>query len=347
MKNLRFLAAAALMAAGLARTAHASPTISHFQQIDCSGAGANFVSGVDAYNDAIFFATFNDRKIYKITNPVDASPSVSVFYDPAVSGTNPTWASGRGLGGLHIDQSTGDVYVCGDTGSAGYVVVLSQAGSRLFETNSLGLRVSAVHPYGAPAGTVHPVVIVPVASSTLRTYTLDFTASPPGTTGTAGTTSAAYSAPYNANLRDVIINGNNLYYFRSTTNPDGVAVHVDTGSDGVLTGEGSTGVYQPGGTNSLGYTGLGYWSYAAESKQFILVPDITNQELDIVNLSGNTLEMTVDAGSGGDLSASIRCPRVATITGKGEFLFVGDANTIEVFSIDGSVPVELDSYSVD
>lgn len=339
MKKLALsLIAAALLAFAVSAYAQEPQYTFTFEKgIDTSSL-SNTNASIGVYDGEVFFTSFTNQRLLKIADPLGASPAVSQLADLSAA---TTWPAGRGLTGLNIDPSNGDVYFAGDAGAAdqGVLAVYSKTGTQIFQTVAFPDRLSSVAPYGGVAGTVDKVVVTYVLTSAIKTYDL----TPPSTFAQTSI-SAAFTAPYNANIRDVAVNGDRIFYSRSGTNPDGYALVDASATPGSVASLNSTGLFQASGSNSVASVGVGVWDDG--TTEWLIVPDLTAKKIIFVN-TANTAEK-IELQDAVNAPTTMRDACVANIGGS-NYLFVTAAadptatppipDKVLIFKINGAADV--------
>ncbi len=312
------------------------PGVVYVGSIDISSV-SNFPGCIDFYNGALFVGSFNNQDVLKITDPTGPSPVVTQFIDLS---SRTTWASGRGVQGVQIDQATGKIYVAGDNGSDGYLAVLDQAGAFVDEETVIGQRLVTVAPYAYGSA---EVVASYVINSSLRTYTLNG-ASPL----TQVSVSGVFTTPYNGNVRDLVVDGNKIYYARNGSTVDACAVIDNSATPGDLSSLLPTGIYQAADIHGVAVQGIGLLKWKGAT--YILFADIGNsttprapavQFIDVANPLTSALSVTDPSMTGG-----IRDACVAEISGK-TYMFVTEpgatpptGDKIQIFRLYDTAGVE-------
>ncbi len=267
---------ACVVLCGMVGAVQAAPAATYVKTIDISSQ-SNFPSAIDVYNGDLYLTTFNNKKVIKVASPLAVSPTVSTVADFTA---DMTWPAGRGMIGINVNQTNGDIYAAGENGTNGLLAVINSGGTVTYKSTT-GARYTSFDKYGTTS-TAYAATLL--ASSILRQ--IDITANPP--TETAQTAAAA--APYNANFRDLKVAGDRVYYSRNGTTADGYA-RYDAVTPGFLAGAVATGIYQTTGTNTVSALGIGYFKDGPVD--YVLVPDLSGQVISLVNVATSAVDLTI------------------------------------------------------
>lgn len=295
-----------------------SQTITHLQTIDVSAQTAG-PTGIAFYDGDIYLAAFGERTIVKVDDPTDAGCTVSTFAD--LSGLA-VWDPGRGVNGIDINQSTGEIYASGDYGSGTAIARIDQTGTQTASYTDAANRCGGCCLWGPDPDVLITNILTGLGE-------LD--------AGLAGyETFAASSTIY---PRDVTMFGDDIFaaYTNGGTN-DGI-LRFTGGTAGDLTGyTASNWVALASGTWNTG-CGVFYWDYnGGTPMDYILFSNLVNFNLEFYNAANANLEFSLG------LAESINSPRDACVgtIGGNDFLFVTDGSMaqVEVFSIDGATNID-------
>jgi hypothetical protein len=313
MKKILFIIVTLLMV-----TPAFSQTFTHIQTIDVSSATAG-PTGIAFYNDDIYLAAFSERTIVKVEDPTDAGYIVSTFAD--LSGIA-TWDSGRGVNGIDINQSTGEIYASGDHGTGSAIARVDQTGTITASYNDETYRCGGCALWGSDPDLLITNILTGLGE-------LD--------AGLVGYETFAASATIYP--RDVTMFGDDIFaaYTNGGTN-DGI-LRFTGGTAGDLAGyTASNWVALASGTWNTG-CGVFYWDYnGGTPMDYVLFSNLVDYTLEFYDAADASLDITLG------LSESINSPRdacVGTIDGN-EYLFVSDGSMgqVEVFGIDGATNVD-------
>jgi len=301
-------------------------TLTYLHTVDATGV-VDFLTGVAFHDSKLYAVSFNDRKVIEVSGPAAAGAVVDEFAD--ASGLT-SWPSGRGLTGVDVNRSTGDVIVSGDDGTGHVILMYSPAGvlsATLIDVNS-GHRNGGVAVWDS-TGTL----LVAQTGSGLFHVAEDLS-------GYRSTAWLGGSLPYH---RDVAVFGDDFFLSRTNwgSGQDGI-VRYSGGTAGDLTGYTATQWVTLSDWSGAAGCGIYYWDYnGSVPMDYIVYANQLDKTLDFYDAVDASLDIVMDATSTAGVLTDPRDACTGSIQG-GEYLFVtnGATNEIVVFGIDGASPVE-------
>ncbi len=296
-----------------------TPSFSYIQTIDVSSYGVT-PTALAFYNGDVYVATFGDQKVLKIEDAISTPPTAGIFAD--LSGET-TWNAGRGLQGLDVDQSTGEVYASGDSGNGHAVFKMDTSGNviaNLTDENA-GHRNAGCALWGSS-----PSLLVAQSGDGMFNVVNDL----------SGYESTAYLSGGSAYKRDVCIAGDNVYFSRTNGGAtDGIDKFTGGTAGDLADYTGSAWLDLSGGSWQAA-VGIHSWQY--NSNWLILLANQIDDTLDIYQESDATKLTSLGA------SDDIDDPRDSCVGtfGSDEYLFVSDSlnDVIHVFGVDGATSVK-------
>jgi hypothetical protein len=293
-----------------------SQTLTYVQTISVA-AETTSPTSIAFYDGDLFIATFTERTIIKVDDPTDGGATVSTLID--LSGLA-AWAGGRGLSGIDVNQSTGDIYASGDYGSGTAIARVNQAGTQTASLVDVLNRCGGCTLWGAD-----PDVLI----TNILTGLGEMDA------GLVGYETFTASSTY---PRDVAVVGNDIYasYTNGGTN-DGI-LKFTGGTAGDLTGYTSSNWVALGAGTWQAGCGVAYWDYnGGTPMDYVMFANLVNNTLEIYDAADASLDITLGAVE------NVTTPRDACIgtIGGNDFLFVceGTNAEVDVFAIDGATDV--------
>jgi hypothetical protein len=206
------------VALALATAAFAAPPTPVFvKTIDLTAGSSGATAGsapieVAYYGGNLFVNTFNDRKVWKIADPL-GTEAVTQFADLTNEGSV-AWPAGRGPQGMVADPENGDIYIAADDGTVGVLLRYNQAGAKLTRGVIAGTvgRMCAI----ALFDTDHVITGASQASRVFKVQKSDLQ-TVASTSGLPDTTNG-----WGAALRDFVVESTSeIYYANTTTNATG------------------------------------------------------------------------------------------------------------------------------
>lgn len=336
MKKLLF----AVMLAGLCSLATAQvPSVSYLYTIPVGSVGTQ-PYGIDFYSGSLYTASFGNRYVLKTTNPISPSlTTTTVFAD--MTGSQFAWAGGRGTQSVFVDQSNGNVYAVGDTGTNGAICVYDQTGTTLSTVIASAVRLDG----GALYGSGKDLVMGKVNSSTLIQVANPIT-NPTFTILSTSPLAPAGPPTLQAPIRDLVMDVNTIYYTHSANlTADSVAKVIGGSAGGDMASYISFSALYTNSTNqaaSPSYEGLSLYSYPSivGAKKYIVFADNTNYVVKFINTTNGAADVTVTDATNMNSTAKPYDAVVGNIAGK-DYLFVSTytPSNILVYGIDGASAV--------
>ncbi len=337
--------------AGIQSISQSQPSFTKLGDVVVSGL-ETLPTGIVADGDTAYVVGYNQRRVLKIENVTTSTPSSSILARTDSGDSTPvgsvTWQAGRGLITADLRNGT-DLLIAGDAGGGsgqedGYSLLLNaadgtliqqgtqlnfggdlrvghaaflgttniilsqQSGTNFFQANSSLSGLTGAGFYGGAAG------------STQR-FTTDFVAIP----GTTAGTDVYVSFNDRAFTGEVI----GIHeYLDDATSPDSFTDNVNTGAWYEV--DDNAVIH----TSSIG--GIGYFDYAGDGTEYLILADRGNAQLHLVDRS-NPASVTL-------FNTDITLPADATVTtvGGNQYLLVTQTDSpsgngrITVYGVDGA-----------